>query len=128
MWIYQPWIFDWCMSFTFLKWEKWLKSGWSHYHRINYWAVYIKTDLVFLKFMKKLLITSIFSQHLKTFSRYLKNLWKRDINNSADLWNSLWSKNLHINALCCLHKTHTPFQNRILNMCCKSLICLYYGL
>ena len=39
--------------------------------------------------MKKSLVTSIFSQHLKTFTKYLKNLWKRDINDSADLWN-LW--------------------------------------
>ena len=39
--------------------------------------------------MKKSLVTSIFSQHLKTFTKYLKNLWKREINDSADLWNLL---------------------------------------
>ena len=70
--------------------------------------------------MKKSLITSIFSQHLKTFTKYLKNLWKRDINDSVDLWNSLWSKNLHSNGPCCLHKTDAPFQNIISNVCCES--------
>ena len=41
------------MSFTLLKWEKWLKSGWLHYLRINYRAVYVKFDLFFFVIYEK---------------------------------------------------------------------------
>ena len=46
-WLYEPWT-DWCLSFTLLKWEKWLKSGWLYDLRINYRALYVKIDLFFV--------------------------------------------------------------------------------
>ena len=55
------------MSFTLLKWEKWLKSGWLYYLRINYRAIYVKIDLVFFVVYEKV---SDRIQFLPTFENF----------------------------------------------------------
>ena len=55
------------MSFTLLKWEKWLKSGWLYYLRINYRAIYVKIDLVFFVVYEKV---SDHIQFLPTFENF----------------------------------------------------------